>query len=449
LPLRLRRSLAFTLVAALAALVLVLGSSTLPGVPTIEAATPPCQGSYCATFTVSLSGSGAGTYRTSDGAINCHWAGGVQSGTCTHQFVWSYALGPTIQVVSEETPSAKSDGCVASTGLCDQNQQGTSFVLTAGQSLHDSVEFRHLPQTVWITVTGTGTVTIEPGGITCRSTCSNSLPYGSRLTLTATPDAGSSFSAWTGSCAGQGPTCSIDLGVDVTTTAEFVPASPFPLPGPSATIPSVRLVAPGPVGASSVPARVDWSGIATTAPIVAFEVQRRTGAGTWSSVGLVSPLSTSAAVSLPIGVATEFRVRARDSAGVTGDWTTGPSRTALAYQESSSLVTYTSGWATTTAAADWAGHVRAARIARRSATFTFTGLAIALVAPRGPTEGSARIAVDGVVVKTVSLYARSTLARQVVFVRAFGSSGRHRLTITVVGTAGHPEVDIDGFAVLR
>ncbi len=54
--------------------------------------------------------------------------------------------------------------------------------------------------------TGTGTVTSLPGSIDCGSTCSDQFPDGTRVTLVATPDAGSAFDHFSGgNCAGSGP----------------------------------------------------------------------------------------------------------------------------------------------------------------------------------------------------------------------------------------------------
>jgi hypothetical protein len=62
---------------------------------------------------------------------------------------------------------------------------------------------------------------------------------------------------------------------------------------------------------------------------------------------------------------------------------------------------------------------------------TFTGREIAVIAPKGPKRGKAKIYVDGVYIKTISLRATSSPAG-VVFTRAFGS-GTHTIKC-VVGT---------------
>ena len=48
--------------------------------------------------------------------------------------------------------------------------------------------------------TGTGTVTSNPVGIDCGTDCTEYYKIGTEVTLTATPDAGSVFAAWSGDC---------------------------------------------------------------------------------------------------------------------------------------------------------------------------------------------------------------------------------------------------------
>jgi uncharacterized repeat protein (TIGR01451 family)/uncharacterized repeat protein (TIGR02543 family) len=67
---------------------------------------------------------------------------------------------------------------------------------------------------------GSGTVTSSPAGIDCGTTCSSSFPNGTMVTLTATADAGSTFTGWAGDCSGTGP-CVVTMDQDRTVTATF------------------------------------------------------------------------------------------------------------------------------------------------------------------------------------------------------------------------------------
>ena len=68
---------------------------------------------------------------------------------------------------------------------------------------------------------GTGSVTSAPVGIDCGADCTESYPSGTRVTLTATPSAGSVFTGWTGGCATTSASCSFTVTVNTTVNATF------------------------------------------------------------------------------------------------------------------------------------------------------------------------------------------------------------------------------------
>jgi hypothetical protein len=57
--------------------------------------------------------------------------------------------------------------------------------------------------------------------------------------------------------------------------------------------------------------------------------------------------------------------------------------------------------------------------------------------------------VDGRVVATVSLNTPANAFRRLVFARSWGRSGTHTIRIVVLGTAGHPRIDLDAFVIVR
>jgi hypothetical protein len=100
-----------------------------------------------------------------------------------------------------------------------------SFTDSAG-SLQTATAQKHwvVPVTHQLTVSktgsGSGSVTSNPAGIDCGATCSASFASGTIVTLTATPDVGSTFTSWSGDCSGPGP-CTVTLDLDRAVTANF------------------------------------------------------------------------------------------------------------------------------------------------------------------------------------------------------------------------------------
>ena len=78
--------------------------------------------------------------------------------------------------------------------------------------------------------TGTGTVTSTPAGINCGATCNATYPAGTAVTLAAAPAGGSTFTGWSGACAGTG-SCQVTMNAATVVTATFVGASVGPVAG--------------------------------------------------------------------------------------------------------------------------------------------------------------------------------------------------------------------------
>ena len=88
----------------------------------------------------------------------------------------------------------------------------TTFTNTAGTGRELAVVKRG---------SGDGTVTSDPVGIECGTTCATDFGSGSDVTLTATPDASSRFVGWGGACAGSTPTCQVTVSQATTVRARF------------------------------------------------------------------------------------------------------------------------------------------------------------------------------------------------------------------------------------
>ncbi len=66
---------------------------------------------------------------------------------------------------------------------------------------------------------GSGTVTSNPGGVNCGSTCNASFASGTTVSLNAAPASGSSFGGWSGACTGS--TCVLGMTTNRSVTATF------------------------------------------------------------------------------------------------------------------------------------------------------------------------------------------------------------------------------------
>jgi hypothetical protein len=120
------------------------------------------------------------------------------------------------------------------------------LAMTVGSPADARVDrLQHASVSVSKSGSGTGRVVSRPAmyefeqAIDCGSTCSGSFiqtgdPRGyTPVTLTATPDPGSSFDGWGGACSGSGG-CTIDPVVElasygVTATFTLIPASSYPV----------------------------------------------------------------------------------------------------------------------------------------------------------------------------------------------------------------------------
>ncbi len=216
---------------------------------------------------------------------------------------------------------------------------------------------------------------------------------------------------------------------------------------PVGKAPATRLQTGGTVTSSTVPVAVSWPAATDVGSGVGgYELAQRLGAGSWTAVRLPSPTARSVVVRLAPGVAVQFRLRAYDRAGNRSAWKN--STMFLVRTATERGATYTGSWATRSGGLYLNGAGRAARAAGATATYRFTGSQVAWLAPRASTSGSATVLIDGRRVATVSLRSSVTQPRRVVFSYTWSAIGRHTITIRVAGTAGHPWVNVDGFAVV-
>lgn len=218
---------------------------------------------------------------------------------------------------------------------------------------------------------------------------------------------------------------------------------------PKASAPVVRLRRGATVDEGVVPVTVSWAAATDTGTgVVSYGLRRRLDGGDWEDIVLPAATSRSIAQTLPVNRAVEYQVRATDAAGNVGAWKSSAAFRLRLASERSSAVTYARTWKTSLSPSYLDGAVRQSRVAGAAASYTFTGSQVAWITARGPTRGSARVYVDGRHVATVNLYSPRLQTRSAVYAYSWATDGRHRITIRVSGTAGHPRVDVDGFAVV-
>ena len=95
-------------------------------------------------------------------------------------------------------------------------------------------------QRLAVAVVGPGSVASTPAGISCPGHCTATFPAGTSLLLTATPETGSKFVRWGGSCAGA-VTCHVKLTSSLVSVAAQFAAGPSSRP----KTPSKTIAAPG------------------------------------------------------------------------------------------------------------------------------------------------------------------------------------------------------------
>lgn len=191
-----------------------------------------------------------------------------------------------------------------------------------------------------------------------------------------------------------------------------------------------------------VPVRFAWIGTDAGSGVATFDVDLKTDAGPFVSIGSALTAANLSRALAP-GHAYRIRVRATDHSDNIGDWTLGQTFTIGRFQESSSAIHWHGTWWSAANASYWGGHDRYARQAGATASLTFTGRSFAWVGSVGPSRGRARIYIDGKLVASLDLHAATAQARRLLFTTAWSTSVRRTVTIRISGTAGHPRGDVD------
>jgi hypothetical protein len=201
------------------------------------------------------------------------------------------------------------------------------------------------------------------------------------------------------------------------------------------------------LGSTTTPVHTAWRATDPSG-IASFQLQRRVNTGLWTTVTLPSATTSAVNQALVFGRFYTYRVRATDGQANTSAWVYGRPIKALLAQQGSAAIRYGGLWRTVFTRTASGGSLKYATRAGAYARYTFTGSSVAWVAARGPNRGSARVYIDGVYATAISLRSAVYQSRAIVYARSWGITRTHTIKIVVLGTRGHPRVDVDAFVRL-
>src|SRR5437868_1758623 len=163
-------------------------------------------------LTIAFAGTGSGTVLSNPASIAC-------PSTCaaTFQDGDTVDLSAAAQAGSQFT--GWSGSCSGSNSECVLTLH-SDVTVTAAFAVTKTVQL-----TTALTGTGNGTVSSNPAGITCPSTCVATFQDGDTVDLSASAQTGSQFSGWSGNCSGTSD-CVLTLHDNTQVTATFAATSP-------------------------------------------------------------------------------------------------------------------------------------------------------------------------------------------------------------------------------
>ena len=190
-----------------------------------------------------------------------------------------------------------------------------------------------------------------------------------------------------------------------------------------------------------------WGASDKGSGVVDYNLQHRAGNGSWHNIILGDRTATHATFFLRSDRSHWFRVRARDRAGNLSSFV-GVAKVTPDVLETGGA-TLTGTWKAAPDPKASGGGTRYSTEQGATASLSFQGWAIGVVAQRGPDRGQADILVDGKKVASIDLHAATLQERRVVFSVRWNGLAGHTISVVVAGTQGRPRVDLDAFVVLR
>jgi hypothetical protein len=277
------------------------------------------------------------------------------------------------------------------------------------------------------------------------------LPVGASAVFTSNPTTASAATMQVTTSVASTPTGTYPLtitgvgeGLTRSTKVNLVVADGIP---PIVNPPFTAILSGATISAASAMSRVSWSATDPSG-ITSHRLQRNANGGAWAGITLKNPASPTADQSLAFGYAYRQRASSTDRLANTSAYTEGPSVRMLLSQQGGTPMRYTGTWHSQNTSLASGGSWKYSTAKNALAEFTFIGSSIGWVAARGPDRGSAKVYIDGVYTATVNLHSSSRQSRVVVFARNWSVTRARKITIQVIGTAGHSRIDIDAFVKL-
>jgi hypothetical protein len=210
----------------------------------------------------------------------------------------------------------------------------------------------------------------------------------------------------------------------------------------------------GGTGTYGIPVRLSWTAgsdpAGTNSGVAGYDIQQSVNGAAFTTIAHTTGLGTTFSLTLSNTSKTyRYRVATRDNSGNLSTFATGPTFKAISYNELNAVIKYSGTWYYATAPTYIGQHAKYATAAGASATATIIGNRVGWLGRKGPTSGTAKVYVDGVLKATINMYAATTQIRQLLFTYSWSAIGTHKLKIVVSGTAGHPRVTLDQILVLR
>ena len=166
---------------------------------------------------------------------------------------------------------------------------------------------------------------------------------------------------------------------------------------PTASAPNSYAFVTGTAIGSTITTRVRWpAGTDDLSGVGSYALRQSVNGAAWTTV-TASTAALSIDRSLTFSTAYRYRVRAQDRAGNTGEYVDGPQVHPKLTQQNGTGVTYSGTWTSRSSSSASGGSTRYATKAGAWVQFSFTGRAVAVIAPKGASRGSFKAYVDGVV----------------------------------------------------